>query len=71
VNPITNMIYGTNIGHPFGTGNTVSVINGATNAVVATIPVGTGPFGVGVNPATNMTYVANHFSDDVSVISGS
>ncbi|WP_423826901.1 hypothetical protein [Serratia marcescens] len=30
--------------------NNVSVIDGLTNGVIATIPVGNGPFGVGVNP---------------------
>ena len=31
-------------------GNTVSVINPATNTVIATIPVGSGPDGVAVSP---------------------
>jgi YVTN family beta-propeller protein len=57
-------------GIPLGTDNTVSVINSATNAVVSIITVGPGPFGVGVNAVTNMIYVATHFSDSVSVISG-
>ena len=50
--------------------NTVSVINGATNAVIDTIPVGINPAGVAVNPLTNRIYVANRNSDDVSVIDG-
>ncbi len=49
---------------------TVSVINGRTNTVTATIPVGGVPFGVAVDPKTNTIYVTNHFSDTVSVISG-
>lgn len=41
----TNGIYVTNVNN-----DNVSVISGATNAVISTIPVGNGPFGVGVNP---------------------
>jgi len=54
VNPVTNMIYAANY-----TGNTVGVIDGNTNAVVATIPVGAGPFSLAVNPVTNLVYVSN------------
>lgn len=36
--------------------------------VVATIPVGTNPTGVGVNPSTDRVYVSNHLSSTVSVI---
>ncbi|MBE0343801.1 YncE family protein, partial [Paenibacillus sp. 28ISP30-2] len=50
--------------------NDVSVIDGATNTVIATIPVGVNPAGVGVNPFTNRIYVGNLNSDDVSVIDG-
>jgi len=46
----------------------VSVIDTATLAVVATVPVGDGPFGVAVNPAGTRVYVTNLESDDVSVI---
>jgi YVTN family beta-propeller protein len=56
----------------------VSVISGKTNTVTATIPVDVGPFGVGVNPLRNTTYVTNFgdlsvgtsFGNTVSVISG-
>jgi YVTN family beta-propeller protein len=48
--------------------NSVSVIDFAANAVVATFPVGTSPTGVVVNPATHRAYVANQFSNTVSVI---
>ena len=50
--------------------NTVSVIDGATNTVIATIPVGINPAGVDVNPLTDRIYVANRLSDTVSVIDG-
>jgi YVTN family beta-propeller protein len=55
--------------------NTVSVINGVTDAVKATIGVGSnpysGPFAVAVDPLTDMVYVANVGSDTVSAIAPS
>ncbi len=48
--------------------NDVSVIDLATNSVSATIPVGSAPRGVVVNPACTKVYVANYGSNDVSVI---
>ena len=48
--------------------NTVSVIDTASNSVVATVPVGTYPRGVAVNPVGTRAYVANHGSTSVSVI---
>ncbi len=36
----------------------------------AAIPVGSGPWGVGANPATNRVYVANQDANTVSVIDG-
>jgi DNA-binding beta-propeller fold protein YncE len=47
----------------------VSVINGQTNAVVATIPVGLRPGGVAVNGKLNRAYVANS-GGTVSVLAG-
>ena len=39
--------------------NTVSVIDGKTNQVIASdITVGQNPVGIAVNPATNMVYVS-------------
>src|SRR4029079_3355089 len=49
--------------------NTVSVIDTATNTVVATIPVGTSPDGIAVTPNGAFAYVANLSSNNVSVIS--
>ena len=48
--------------------NDVSVINITTNAVVATVAVGTGPYGVAVSPDGSRAYVANNGSSSVSVI---
>src|SRR5207245_1204178 len=38
--------------------------------VIATIPVGSEPLGVGVNPNTNRIYISNFNSNTVSVING-
>jgi YVTN family beta-propeller protein len=46
----------------------VSVIDTSSNAVVATVPVGSAPYGVAVNPAGTRVYVTNEFSETVSVI---
>ncbi len=48
--------------------DSVSVIDTATNSVVATVPVGDGPEAVGVNPDNTRVYVANGAADTVSVI---
>ncbi len=48
--------------------NSVSVIDTATNTIVATVPVGAGAYGVAVNPAGTRVYVSNPGSKDVSVI---
>lgn len=50
-------------------GNTVSVFDGSTNTLIQNIQLdSTG--GVGVNPNTNMVYVANSMNNTVSVIQG-
>ena len=51
-------------------GDTVSVISGKTNTVVATIPGGGAPIKVAADPRTNTVYVANGGGDTVSVING-
>jgi len=48
--------------------NTVSVIDIATNSVIAAVPVGAFPQGVAVNPTGAFVYVANRDSNNVSVI---
>ena len=47
-----------------------SVIDGTTDLVVDTIPVGKNPSGVGVNASTNRVYVSNSLDGTVSVIDG-
>ena len=78
VNPNTNLIYVSNRGFPIDNitttntdSNTVSVIDGKTNKVVANVTVGYSPEGVAVNPVTNKIYVANSGDYSVSVIDGS
>jgi len=66
VNQTTNVIYASNLNS-----NNVSVIDGATNSVVATVPVGTAPAGLDVNSTTNVVYVVNSEGNSVSVIDGS
>jgi YVTN family beta-propeller protein len=64
VNPVTNKIYVAN-----QLGNSVTVIDGATNATIP-VTVGTNPCAVAVNPVTNNVYVANLGSGNVTVIDG-
>jgi YVTN family beta-propeller protein len=49
-------------------GNDVSVINTATNTVVATVNVGLLPQGIVISPNGALAYVANGNSNTVSVI---
>jgi gliding motility-associated-like protein len=48
--------------------NTVSVVNTATNKVIALIPVGTKPLGTAISRDGSMVYVANYGSNTISVI---
>lgn len=48
--------------------NNVSVVSTLSNTVIATIPVGTKPFGVSVNPNSTLVYITNEGSNSVSVI---
>jgi YVTN family beta-propeller protein len=48
--------------------NTVSVIDTSSDTVIATIPVGTGPFGVAVNELKKRVYVSNNYGNTISVI---
>jgi YVTN family beta-propeller protein len=48
--------------------NSISVIDTATNTLVATIPVGVAPNGIAITPDGTRAYVTNVGSDTVSVI---
>jgi YVTN family beta-propeller protein len=63
VDPTPGTVYVANNGAA-----TVSVINAATRAVTATIPVGSQPDEVAVDPATRTAYVADYVAGTVSVI---
>ena len=65
MNPETDTVYVANYGDP-----TVSVINGWTHTVTATITVGNDPVRVAVDPATGTVYVTNFTNNTVSVING-
>ena len=68
VNSAGTRAYVANRGSNFDPGNSVSVIDTATNTVVATVAVGQHPSSVTVNPTGTRLYVANQSSDSVSVI---
>ena len=74
-NPATNTLYvadycGTDPACAPTSPGMVTVVNGATNTVTATITVGSHPGFLVVNPATNKIYVTNRASSTVSVIDG-
>jgi YVTN family beta-propeller protein len=48
--------------------DTVHVIHGYTNSIIAAIPVGNGPCAFTWNPVQNRTYVANWYGSSISVI---
>jgi len=51
-----------------GNSNTVSVIDTSSDTVIATIPVGTNPFGVAVNELKKRVYVSDDYDNTISVI---
>ena len=69
VNSVTNRIYVPNNGAG-ANGTTVSVIDGATNTVIATIAGMTGPRYVAINEATDTIFVAGNGGTTVKVIDG-
>ena len=74
-NTTTNTIYvanscGTDPACGRNSPGTVTVIDGATNTVTATVTVGLFPLFLVVNPVTNKIYVTNYNSNSVSVIDG-
>lgn len=65
INETTNRIYVAN-----NAGESVSVIDGTSDAVVETVSVGTLPYTLAVNPVTNKVFVSNTFSDKITLIDG-
>src|SRR5919107_1662543 len=64
-----DLLYVSNYGQ-FNTTGIGSVLNGTTNTIVATIPVGKNPQAIAYNPANGLLYVANALSDTLSIING-
>lgn len=67
IDSTTHLAYVTNADNVAGA---VSVFDESTNTVTATVPVGSEPYDVAVDPTTDVIYVANAGSDTVSVIDG-
>jgi YVTN family beta-propeller protein len=69
VNPVTDTVYvSVNASPP-----AIDVIDGATNAVTATIPLPSQPGsngGIAVDSATHLVYVAEYYASEVVVING-
>ena len=53
---------------PVGINDNLTVVNTANDAILATIPVGEGPYNVVLNSDGSRAYVANSISNSVSVI---
>ncbi|HTT25623.1 MAG TPA: YncE family protein, partial [Thermoplasmata archaeon] len=69
--PANGYLYVTNFGAILLGGNTVSVVNGATDTSLATLPVGDDPISSVYDPADGYVYVMNYgTTDNVSVLSG-
>ena len=51
--------------------NTLSVINTATNAITATVSVGSQPISLAINSAGTLVYVGNATSSNISVVNTS
>jgi YVTN family beta-propeller protein len=65
VNPVTDRVYVANTNS-----GTVSVLDGKSDAIVATVNVGKRPYVLAANPAENKVYVSNTFSDLLTIIDG-
>jgi YVTN family beta-propeller protein len=70
-NPVNNKIYTANTndqGMPDE--HSATIIDGATNTIIKTIPMAKGSREVEVNTVSNKVYIANYFADSVTVIDG-
>lgn len=64
VNEETDMVYVSNFNN-----QSISVIDGSTNEIKSTVPVGVDPQGIAINSAANIIYVIT-YAGEVSVIDG-
>ncbi len=62
VNPTTGHVFVANSG-----ANTMTVFDGMSLAVLATVATGSDPGMIGVNSATNLVYIGNRLSDSVQI----
>ena len=67
INPVRNEVYVVNSGSPTQSGS-ITVIDSASNSVVATIPVHRLPYFISVEPSGHRAFVANSGSNTVSVL---
>jgi len=65
VNTSTGSAYVANAG-----AGTVSVLDGASDSVVATVPIGSHPYSIAVDSVTAKVFVTHTFGDQVSVLDG-
>ncbi len=70
VNPATNRIFTSSEGNGLEDG-IITVIDGATNGIVAIVPVGAVAEDIVANPVTNLIYVGSYRDQKVAVIDGS
>jgi YVTN family beta-propeller protein len=66
VNPVNGRAYIANAG-----AGTVTVLDGSSDTVVATIPIGSHPYSIAVSPGSGKVYVTHTFGDQLSIIDGS
>jgi YVTN family beta-propeller protein len=62
-NGVDRLLFATNAGN-----GTVTVIAGSTNSVLVTLAVGSGPWGVAVDPGSGDVFVANVGSGTISIV---
>jgi YVTN family beta-propeller protein len=65
VNTVNGKAYIANAGD-----GTVTVLDGNSDAVVATVPIGSHPYSIAVNSVTGKVYVTHTFGDQLSILDG-
>jgi YVTN family beta-propeller protein len=65
VNPANGMAYVANSGD-----GTVTVLDGKSDAVVATIAIGSHPYSIAADPSTGKVYATHTFGDQLTVVDG-
>jgi YVTN family beta-propeller protein len=64
VNTATGNVFFTN-----SRANTVSVVGGAVDRVIATAPAGSNPYGAAADPGTKRVFIGNRDSHNVTILS--